>query len=149
MKIFHLEVLKTSFASSWDLGQLPCHFRQALSGRTIVKGLAKSTILALGLLAGAAVAHAQSSNVAALPPGTAATPSTAPVGPSAAYPGPNPGSGYYGGTVTQQQPVQPSPQYVGPAPGAGYYGTAPAYQKPADWDQNTAMHPYTSNQGPR
>ncbi len=114
--------------------------------------LAKSAVLSLSLLAGAAfAAHAQSGSVAALPPGSAAAPpaATAPVGPSAAYPGPNPGSGYYGGTVTTQAPVTPSPQYVGPAPGAGYYGTPPTYQKSTDYDSNTALHPYTSSEGPR
>jgi hypothetical protein len=114
--------------------------------------LAKSTVLSLSLLAGAAfAAHAQSGSVAALPPGAAAAPpaAAAPIGPSAAYPGPNPGAGYYGGMVAQQAPVVPSPAYVGPAPGAGYYGTPQAYQKSSDYDSNASKHPYTSAQGPR
>jgi hypothetical protein len=109
--------------------------------------LTKAFVLGLGLLTGVAVAaQAQDGSVASLPPGaaTAATPA-----PSAGYPGPNPGTGFYGGTVTQQQPVVPSPQYVGPAPGAGYYGTGPAYQKPADYEANTGMHPYNGGTGPR
>lgn len=112
--------------------------------------LAKSAVMGVALLAGAAVAHAQSSSVASLPPSTGAAPAaTAPVGPSAAYPGPNPGGGFYGGTVAQQQPVTPSPQYIGPNPGGGYYGTY-SYQKPVGYDQNDALHPYTSTgEGPR
>jgi hypothetical protein len=115
--------------------------------------LAKSLMLGLGMVAGIAVgAHAQSGSVAALPPGAAAAPpaATAPVGPSAAYPGPNPGSGFYGGTVATQQPVAPSPAWNGPNPGVGYYGTPPAYQKSADWDKDPTNTPYTSTGiGPR
>ncbi len=112
--------------------------------------LAKSTLLSVTLLAGAAfAAHAQSGSVAALPPGTAATaPASAPVGPSVAFPGPNPGSGYYGGTVTQQTQVAPSPQYVGPNPGLGYYG-ATATRQSSDYGSNESLHPYTANLGPR
>ena len=114
--------------------------------------LAKSTVLGLSLLTGVAfAAHAQSGSIAALPPGAAAAPpaATAPVGPSATYPGPNPGLGYYGGTVQTQAPVTGSPQYVGPAPGAGTGATPPRFEKSADWDSNTTLHPYTSGQGPR
>ena len=113
--------------------------------------LVTSAVVGMALLGGAAVAYAQSSgSVAALPPGTAAAPAaTAPVGPNVAYPGPNPGAGYYGGVVDKQQAVVPSPQYVGPNPGAGYYGTPPSFEKPAGWDQNTGMHPYSSGEGPR
>ena len=114
--------------------------------------LVKSALLSVSLLAGATiVAHAQSSNVASLPPGTAATPpaATAPVGLSAAYPGPNPGSGYYGGTVAVQQPVTPSAKYVGPAPGASDGPMPPKFDKPAGYDGDTSMHPYTSNMGPK
>ena len=114
--------------------------------------LAKATVLSLGVLTGAAfAAHAQSGSVAALPPGAAAAPpaATAPIGPSVAYPGPTPGSGFYGGTVATQAPVAPSPAYVGPSPGLGYYGATQGYQKPADYESNAALHPYTSNMGPR
>lgn len=86
--------------------------------------LVKSAVLSLGLLAGAAVAHAQSNNVAALPPGTAAAPpaAVAPVGPSAALPGPNPGQGWYGSTPQTQAGATPSPDAIeGPKPGQGWY----------------------------
>ena len=112
--------------------------------------LVKSTVLSLGLLAGVAVAaHAQSSNVAALPPGAVA-PQAAPVGPSP-LPGPNPGAGWYGGTVSQQQPVVPSANAMpGPNPGLGYYGTPQKFEKPAGYDQNAEMKPYTTpGMGPR
>jgi hypothetical protein len=107
-----------------------------------MSSLAKTTVLSFTLLAGVAfAAHAQSGSVAALPPGTTAAPpaAAAPIGPSTAYPGPNPGAGYYGGTVQTQAPVVPSPKYVGPSPGAGYYPTetqtqpvqpSPAYPGP-------------------
>jgi hypothetical protein len=112
--------------------------------------LAKSTLLSVGLLAGAAfAAHAQSGSVAALPPGTAATPhDAAPVGPSAAYPGPKPGAGYYGGTVAQQRTVSPSPKYIGPNPGSGYYGIG-STKTTAGYGSNEAAHPYTAQLGPR
>ena len=87
--------------------------------------LVKSAVLSLGLVAGvAASAFAQANNVAALPPGAAAPAAAAPVGPapSPQYVGPNPGTGFYGGLVQQQQPVTPSPDYVGPKPGSGWYG---------------------------
>ena len=110
--------------------------------------LAKSTLLSLTLLTGAAfAAHAQSGSVAALPPNTAATPPAASA--SVGFPGPNPGAGYYGGTVSQQAPVVPSPQYVGPSPGAGTGSMPPKFEKSADYEQNTTLHPYTSGQGPR
>ena len=90
--------------------------------------LVKSTVLSLGLLAGVAfAAQAQSGSIAALPPGAAPSAATAPVGPTG-YPGPNPGTGYYGGTVEKQAPVTPSPQYVGPGPGGGWYGATPQTQ---------------------
>jgi hypothetical protein len=110
---------------------------------------AKTTVLSLGLLAGVALAaHAQSSSVASLPPGTVATPPAA--GATAAYPGPNPGTGYYGGTVQSQAPVTPSPQFVGVNPGAATAPMPPHFEKSADWDSNTALHPYTSpGVGPR
>src|SRR5260370_26852616 len=107
--------------------------------------LAKSALLSITMLAGVAVAaHAQSGSVAALPPGTVATtPATAPIGPSMAFPGPNPGSGYYGGRVTQQAPLAPSPQYVGPPPGPGSGSMPPKFHKAAGYDSAPATHPYT------
>jgi hypothetical protein len=108
----------------------------------------KTTVLSLSLLAGAAfAAHAQSS-VASLPPGTVAVPPAA--GATAAYPGPNPGTGYYGGTVQSQAPVSPSPKAEGVPAGAATAPMAPHFEKSADWDDNTALHPYTSpGVGPR
>src|SRR5260370_30701363 len=109
--------------------------------------IAKSALRSVPRLAGVAVAaHAQSGSVAALRPGTVATtPATAPIGPSVTYPGPNPGSGYYGATVTQQAPVAASPQYVGPSPGAGSGSVPPKFNKSADYDSDPAMHPYTNS----
>lgn len=113
--------------------------------------LAKSMVLSLSLLAGAAfAAHAQSGSVASLPPGGAAAPSAAPIAPMDPYPGPNPGMGSTGAMGQTQAAVTPSPAYVGPNPGAGYYGTPPIYQKPAGYNSDAALHPYTSTgDGPR
>ena len=110
--------------------------------------LAKSALLSVSLLTGVAfAAHAQSDSVAALPPNAATPPAASG---SVGFPGPNPGSGYYGGTVAQQAPVVPSPQYIGPNPGAGTGQLPPKFQKSADYDQNPALHPYTSSgMGPR
>lgn len=111
--------------------------------------LAKSAVLSLSLIAGAAVAaHAQSSSVASLPPGAGVAPATAATQSVGMMPGPNPGMGYYGGTVAQQQPVSPSPTYIGPNPGLGYYGTY-SYHPDSNYSANMAAHPYTSAQGPR
>jgi hypothetical protein len=107
----------------------------------------KSAFMAVALLAGTAVvAQAQTNNVAALPPGAAPI-ATAPS--YGTYPGPQPG-GSWAGVSQQTQAVVPSPQAnVGPAPGAGTGTMPPHFQKSADWEQNTAMHPYTSGEGPR
>jgi len=110
--------------------------------------LAKSTVLSLSLLAGAAfAAHAQSGSVASLPPGTAAAPpaATAPLNP---YPGPNPGAGVSAG-MGHTQAVVPSPAYIGPSPGAATGAMPPLVQKSPDYDSNTALHPYSSALGPR
>src|SRR5258708_34236416 len=109
--------------------------------------LAKSALLSVPLLAGVAVAaHAQSGSVAALPPGTVATtPATAPIGPSMAFPGPNPGSGYYGGTAPQQAPGAPSPQYGGPPPAAGSGSVPPKVNKPADYESHPGTQPSTNS----
>lgn len=117
-----------------------------------MSSLVKSALLSVSLVTGVAfAAQAQSNNVASLPPGTTATPpaATSPVGPSVAYPGPNPGSGGYGGTVGEQQPVTASPKYVGPAPGAARGATPPLFDKPAGYDADTSKHPYTSDLGPK
>ena len=79
---------------------------------------AKSAILSLSLIAGVVVAaHAQSSNIATLPP--EAAPATA-VAPSGVYPGPNPGKGWYS-TEERTQRVAPSPPMAGVDPGQGWY----------------------------
>ena len=112
---------------------------------------AKSAVLSLSLLAGAAfAAHAQSGNVASLPPGSAAPhAAAAPLGPMNPYPGPNPGTGVNAGMGQTQAAVTPSPAYIGPNPGGGYYGVSPAYHKPAGYNSDDALHPYTSGEGPR
>lgn len=77
----------------------------------------KSGILSVALLSGAAVcAHAQSTSIASLPPGAAATPAPqgVVVAPSTPYVGPNAGKSW-GAPERQTQPVQPSAGYVGPA----------------------------------
>ena len=114
--------------------------------------LSKSTLLSLGMMAGVAFsAQAQTSGLASLPPNpTAAPPAAAsPVAPSAILPGPNPGGSSNPNTVATGAGVEPSPGYVGPSPGAGTGAMPPRYEKSADWDGNTALHPYTSNAGPR
>ena len=78
---------------------------------------AKSAILSVALLCGAAVcAHAQSNNIAALPPGPPAVPApqTVLVAPSPQYAGPNPGK-LWNAPERQAQPVQSSEAYAGPA----------------------------------
>jgi hypothetical protein len=106
-----------------------------------MSSLAKSTVLSVALLGSVAfAAHAQSGSVAALPPGTVAAPAaTAPVGPSVAYPGPNPGAGNYP-TEKQTQGVTASPKYVGPSPGAGVY---------MDEKQTQQVQPSPALHGPR
>jgi hypothetical protein len=83
----------------------------------------KTTVLSLAFLAGAAVAaHAQS--VANLPPA--------------------------GAPAGVQPPASSAPLIAEPNPGnnVGIPG-GPAYQKPADWESNSAYHPYsTSGAGP-
>jgi hypothetical protein len=112
----------------------------------------KSTLLSLGMVAGLAfAAQAQTSGIASLPPNpTAGPPAVAsPVAPSAALPGPNPGGAANAGTGSTQAGMPPSPNYVGPAPGSAPSAGSHRFEKSADWDSNTALHPYTSSQGPR
>jgi len=114
--------------------------------------LGKSALLSLSVLAGVAfAAQAQTSGLASLPPNPAAAPPAAasPVAPSVAMPGPNPGTSSNAGMAATQTAVAPSPTYVGPSPGAGNGNMPPRFEKAADWDANTALHPYTSNMGPR
>ncbi|HEV8677963.1 MAG TPA: hypothetical protein VGQ90_01210 [Stellaceae bacterium] len=102
---------------------------------------AKSAVLSLGLLAGiATVANAQSTSIAALPPGAAAAPPSA-VQPSGVYPGPRPGSGWYPRNEQQTQSVQSSPTYVGPKPGEGWY--------PRSEQQSQTVQPSPQYVGPK
>jgi hypothetical protein len=107
----------------------------------------KSALLSAALVAGTvAAAQAQSNNVAALPP-SAPPAATAPS--YGAYPGPNPG-GSWAGVGHQTQQIVPSQAYVGPSPGGSNGAMPPHFDKPAGWDQNAALHPYTtSGSGPR
>lgn len=107
-----------------------------------MSSIAKAAVLSLTLVAGfAAVAYAQSSNIASLPPDTAppATTVISPVAPSAAYPGPDPGRGWYA-QEQQTQAVAPSGTYPGPDPGRGWY----AQERPAE-----AVAPSTRYPGPK
>jgi hypothetical protein len=107
----------------------------------------KASVLGLGLLAGAAfVAHAQSDNTAALPPG-GGVPSA--VAPSGNYPGPAVGGGSISGKPVMGGPVVASGQYPGPALGGGN-GQMPAhFDKPAGYDQDRNMAPYSTGYGPK
>lgn len=104
----------------------------------------KSFVLGLGLVAGLGVAAqaqtayptypTQNPSVAALPP----------------VQGPRASS--YNSIVPGQEhmAVVPSGAYPGPGPGAGTGQMPPRFEKPADWDQNAALHPYTTNgMGPK
>ena len=105
--------------------------------------IVKSAVLSLTLLAGvAAVAHAQSNNVAALPPGAAAAPAVAPVGPAASpqYVGPAPGQGWYAKEQESAARAQPSPEWIGPKAGSGWY---------AKEQQSQAVAPSPQYVGPR
>jgi len=81
---------------------------------------APSIVLGLSLLAGAslaAYAQSPSESIAALPPGATAAAPPAPIGPTGAYPGPDPGRFWNPGREGQTRPVEASPKYVGPDPG--------------------------------
>ncbi|HKS88447.1 MAG TPA: hypothetical protein VJR70_03315 [Stellaceae bacterium] len=93
----------------------------------------RPVVLGLGLVAAlsfaaqaqtAANPAAPGDSIANLPPDTgtpaAAPPATAPVAPSAALPGPDPGRGWYQ-SEKQTQAVAPSPTLPGPDPGRGWY----------------------------
>lgn len=99
----------------------------------------KPFVLAIGLVAGLGVAaQAQSVSQAPVPgPSIANLP---PEGPRASSENSIPN--------VNQAPVTASGRYIGPDPGAGYYGTY-TYQTPPNWNQNTPMHPYSSNMGPK
>jgi hypothetical protein len=100
----------------------------------------KPIVLGLGLVAAVAIsAHAQT--VAVTPgPSVASLP--------AAEQGPRVSSHNFV-QGDQMQTVPPSQVYPGPAAGASTGIMPPHYEKSADWDNNTALHPYTSNLGPK
>ena len=81
--------------------------------------LVKSTILSLGLLAGAAAsAYAQSENIAKLPPAAAVTPPPAAAAPSTVFLGPDPGTAWPAGQ-SNTGTFQTSPQQFGAIPRNG------------------------------
>lgn len=100
----------------------------------------KPVILSLGLVAGVAFsAHAQTASSTTVP-GTSIA--NLPVeGPRA--------SSHETVVGSEHMPVTASGNYPGPAPGASTGQVPPRFQKPADWDQNAALHPYTSGMGPK
>ena len=108
-----------------------------------------SSVLGLGLLAGAAlVAHAQTSdNTASLPPGGGNV--TSAVAPSGNYPGPAVGGGSISGKPVMGGPVVASGQYPGPALGGGNGSMPPHYDQPAGYGQDRNMVPYGTGYGPR
>jgi hypothetical protein len=112
-------------------------FNAERSMRTILKPV----VLGLGLVAGLAFGvHAQTAAVTPTPgPSVASLPMEGPRTNSAtAIPG------------TPHVAVTPSSNYPGPAPGAGTGQMPPHFEKSADWDKNTALHPYTSSgMGPK
>src|SRR5436853_5256478 len=100
----------------------------------------KPIVFGLGLVAGIALS-AQAQTVSVTPgPSVASLPPT--------DQGPRAASHNF---VQGDRPiaVAPSSAYPGPAPGASTGQMPPRYEKSADWDQNTALHPYTSGQGPK
>ena len=85
--------------------------------------LLKSSVLSLGLLAGA-VAAAQAQSVSALPPAGGA--------PQASPP-----------------PVTSSTQGVLPKPGGNSVWQEEHYQGPSDYDADKSQHPYSTSIGPK
>jgi hypothetical protein len=150
MMAIHTHFIKSSFASCLRrTGHSPA-LHIAFEPEALMTLFSKSALLGMGLVGVAFAAQAQTSGIASLPPNpTAAPPAVAsPVAPSVAMPGPNPGTASNAG-MGATQPVSPSQAYVGPSPGAGTGAMPPRYEKAADWDANTALHPYTSSMGPR
>lgn len=99
----------------------------------------KSLVLGLGLVAGLGFA-AQAQTVSQTPVPGPSIANLPPEGPRASSLNSIPNE--------NRAPVAASGRYLGPDPGAGYYGTY-TYQAPANWDQNTPAHPYSSNVGPK
>ncbi len=117
----------------------------------------KSTILALGLAAGTAMA-VQAQSVSSLPPGGAPVPQTAVTQPYAStqsfYPKPG-GSGIWKeehyqapGAYAANKADHPYPTTIGPASGSDSSGADVPY-RPSAWDAAPAQHPYTANIGPK
>ncbi|MBV9198507.1 MAG: hypothetical protein JO320_05145 [Alphaproteobacteria bacterium] len=118
--------------------------------------LLKSSVLSLGLLAGA-VAAAQAQSVSALPP-TSGAPTAYPAPVTSATQGvfPKPG----GNSVWQEEHYQPSASYdadktqhpystsIGPKPGSHSSGQDEHYQS-TEQDASPARHPYTGGMGPK
>ena len=100
----------------------------------------KQLVLGLGLIAGVALAAQAQTVSGTVTPG----PSIANLPPDG--PRPNSLGAIPGG---QHMPVTESGNYIGPAPGATNGQMPPRFEKPADWEQNTALHPYSSNLGPK
>jgi hypothetical protein len=121
-----------------------------------MSSLLKSTVLSLGVLAGAAaVAHAQS--VTSLPPSSPATaPTVATPSSSTAKIYPNPGNN----TTWQEERAQPAASYeadklqhpystsIGPQPGSHSSGKDAHYEA-TDGDNAPSRHPYTATLGPK
>src|SRR5262249_32716328 len=100
----------------------------------------KPVVLGLGLVCGIAVA-AQAQTAPVTPaPSIASLPPT--------DQGPRVYSHGYQGPAAPVA-VQSSGAYPGPNPGATNGVMPPHYEKSADWDGNMALHPYTSNMGPK
>jgi hypothetical protein len=102
--------------------------------------LIKPFLLGVALLAGiAAAAQAQTISSGAAP------------GPSIAnLPPEGPRASSLGSIAHEQHvPVTASGNYPGPGPGATTGQMPPHFEKPAGWDQDVAMHPYSSGLGPK
>jgi hypothetical protein len=102
----------------------------------------KPALLGLGFVAGIALG-AQAQTAASGPnPGASSIASLAPSDEPRA-------SSHNSISSTGQHAVAPLPAYIGPAPGASNGHMPPRFDKSADWDSNTALHPYSSGIGPK
>ena len=102
----------------------------------------KPALLGLGLIAGIALgAQAQT---------TASDPNPGASGIASLPPPDQPRASSHNSIPGQaEHAVAPSPAYTGPAPGASNGHMPPHFDKSADWDGNTALHPYSSGIGPK
>ncbi len=101
----------------------------------------KPIVLGLGLVAGIAIGAQAQTVSGATTPGTSVATLPPQEGPRASSYNTIPGP--------VREAVTPSGNYPGPAPGASSGQMSPRFDKSADWDANTALHPYTSNLGPK